>query len=312
MEGRGVMMPQEPLIAGVELGGTKTVVVLSRGARIIDQRAFPTGAPKPTLDHIRAQLSEWTERERIAAFGIAAFGPVQLDPEGEGYGEVLSTPKPGWQGVNLLDELAAGLPCPVALDTDVNGAALAEWAWGAGKGLQSLCYITIGTGVGGGLIVNGAPVRGAMHPEIGHVRVPRVPHDDFAGTCTFHGDCIEGLICGPALAARFGMAGDRIGADHPLWANVASDLAHLVCSLLLTLSVQRILIGGGVGMGRTHLLPQVRQLVLERLAGYLPYVTEQTIGDIVTPPQLGVRAGPLGAVALALSTLDGGMAFQPE
>lgn len=295
------MIAREPLLAGVELGGTKLIVATARGRRIVDRHAMPTGRPEETLPAAAAILQEWHARAAFAAIGIASFGPVRLDPGAPDYGHMLATPKPGWSGADIVGPLTAGLPCPVGFDTDVNGAALAEARWGAGADgtVRSLCYITIGTGVGGGLVLDGQAVHGAMHPEIGHIRLRRAAGDAFAGTCPFHGDCIEGLVSGPALAARFGMAGELVPAAHPGWDHVAADLAELAASIMLTTSVQRVLIGGGVGMGRADLLDRVRSGVVARLGGYLPHVDAGSLGAMVTTPVLGADAGPLGAIAVA-------------
>ncbi len=295
-----------PLVAGVELGGTKLILATARGQALERRHAIPTGAPDETLAQAAAILREWHAQEPVAALGIASFGPIMLDRSRPDYGRMLPTPKPGWSGADIVGPLAAALPAlPHAFDTDVNGAALAEARWGAGRGetAPSLCYITIGTGLGGGIVIDGRPVHGALHPEIGHVRIRRAPGDGFAGVCPFHGDCIEGLVSGPALAARFGMPGDHIPADHPGWDVVASDIAELLASLLLTTSVRRVLIGGGVGLGQAHLLPHIRMRLVEGLSGYLPHVTAATVGSIVTPPVLGADAGPLGAIAMALAAL---------
>ena len=300
-------MSAEPLLAGVELGGTKVFVLRARGRTILDRVSIPTRGPDETLGEATAVLSRWHEQEPFAAIGIASFGPLRLDRAASDFGSMLPTPKPGWSGADIVGALTSGLDCPFAVDTDVNGAALAEWRWGAGAQAErpsdSLCYITIGTGLGGGLVVNGRPLHGAMHPEIGHIMVRRVPGDSFAGTCPFHSDCIEGLVSGPALAARFGMPGDRIGDDEPGWDNVASDIAQLVGTVLLTTAARQVLIGGGIGMGRPRLIPMVRAKLLGVLGGYLPFVDEASVKRIVGAPVLGDQAGPLGAVALALDAL---------
>lgn len=302
-------MSAPPLVAGVELGGTKMIVLRARGRDVIEQVSIPTTTPQDTLGAGAQILRRWQAGEGFAALGIASFGPLRLDPAAADFGHILPTPKPGWTGADIHGSLAAVLPCPVAIDTDVNGAALAEMRWGAGaeEGMASdcLCYITIGTGLGGGFALNGRPVHGAMHPELGHILVRRAPGDDFAGTCPFHGDCIEGLVSGPALARRFGMPGDRIPSDDPRWDHVAHDIAQLVGTILLTTAARQVLIGGGVGMGRAGLLDRVRGKVVAQLGGYLPYVDAGSIARIVRAPALGDRAGPLGAVALALDRMNG-------
>lgn len=297
-----------PYLAGVELGGTKVFVLRARGQAIEERVMIPTTTPQETLGAAAAQLRRWHEAEPFAALGIGSFGPLRLDRAAADFGHMLPTPKPGWTGADIYGALAGVLPCPAAIDTDVNGAALAEVRWGAGAEGDTpsdcLCYITIGTGLGAGFALHGRPLHGAMHPELGHIFTRRKAGDAFEGACRFHGDCIEGLISGPALAKRFGVAGDRIAVDDPRWDDVAHDIAQMVGTILLTTAARQVLIGGGVGMGRSDLLDRVRTLVVAQLAGYLAFVTTETIDAIVRPPALGDQAGPLGAVALAMDALE--------
>lgn len=292
------------LIAGVELGGTKAVTLLARGQRIIKQTRVATTGPGETLGHIRSQLFEWYEDEPFAALGIASFGPIRVDPGADDFGYMLATPKVGWSRADIAGTLTRELCCPWQIDTDVNAAALAEWHWGAATGLSGVCYITLGTGVGGGLLLDGASLHGALHPEIGHLKMRRAPGDHFAGVCPFHGDCVEGLISGPALLARFGRAGEEVADDDPQWSFVAHDLAALIAAVALTASPGRVLIGGGIGVGRPALLERVRSNVVAELSGYLPHVTAESVDSFVVQAGLGHRAGPLGAVALGYRALD--------
>ena len=285
--------------AGIELGGTKSTAVLAEGHRIIRSSTFPTADPRSTLNRLHEQLARWHGERPLAAIGIASFGPLQLRANDPAFGQMLATPKPGWRGAAVAAELTSGLVCPWQIDTDVNAAALAEYLWGSATGCQSVCYITIGTGVGGGLVVGGQTVHGAMHPEIGHLRLRRRNGDPFAGTCPFHGDCVEGLVSGPALAARFGMAADTIPDDDPRWHDVAADMAELVTTLLLTTSAERILFGGSVSLARAFLLPLVRDIAIEKVGSYLPFLDPQRAIEIIALAGLGADAGPLGAIALA-------------
>ena len=291
-------------IAGIELGGTKALAVLARGNEILASARFATTTPNETLGVLVDTLKGWKRREGFAALGIASFGPLRLDPGAPDFGAMLATPKAGWSGADIAGALSAVAGCPWRIDTDVNAAALAEWRWGAGQGLDSLCYLTLGTGVGGGLLHGGRPVHGALHPEIGHLRLRRASGDDFPGSCPFHGDCIEGLLSGPALQARFGATGEEIPADDLRWSLVAHDLAQLIGALLLVTSPQKILIGGGIGMGRSFLLECAWQHVVADLAGYLPFVPGDTALDLVALPALGDKAGPLGAIALGEAALN--------
>ncbi|HWU13296.1 MAG TPA: ROK family protein [Caulobacter sp.] len=293
-----------PLIAGVELGGTKAIALLARGRDIIAQRRVPTTSPAETLGTLRAQLAAWNAQDPIEALGVASFGPIRLDRAAPDYGRMLITPKEGWSGYPVFAGLAAGLDCPQSLDTDVNAAGLAEWRWGGGQDLVSLCYLTIGTGVGGALLTHGKPVHGALHPEIGHLKLRRAHGDCFAGICAHHGDCIEGLVSGPALRARFGGPPDAVADDDPQWRFVVHDLVELVCAIQLTASPQKILIGGGVGMSRPFLFDLIRQGLVEKLGGYLSYLTGNVARSWVERPHLGDNAGPLGAIALGLSSLE--------
>lgn len=283
--------PRPPL-AGVELGGTKCVCILARGPdAILDRVTIPTRGPGETLSAIGAVLDSW----RFAALGIASFGPLDL-----GSGIIGGTPKAGWSGVDLTT-LRRGTP--TVIDTDVNGPALAEGRWGAAQGLASWTYITVGTGVGVGSIIAGQPVRGLGHSEAGHLRVPNP--GGWPGICPFHGDCVEGLASGPAIAARAGKPGNDLTPDDPIWPIVADVLATLCHNLVFTAVPERILIGGGVAAGQPFLLPMVRLRLLASLGNFATGAAIARYPDLyLAPPGLGTDAGPLGAIALAASTLD--------
>ncbi|UUR08118.1 ROK family protein [Sphingomonas glaciei] len=273
-------------LAGVELGGTKCVCILAHGpSEILAQVTLPTGERDATLASIRATLDGW----RFAALGIASFGPLDL-----ARGCIGNTPKPGWSGADLTT-LGAGVP--TVIDTDVNGASLAEGRWGAARGLASWAYVTVGTGIGVGSIVAGRPVTGLGHSEAGHLRVPR-SDPTWPGACRFHGDCVEGLASGPAIAARTGRRGETLPPDHPVWAEVAEALAGLCHNLALTSLPERILVGGGVVTGRPELLTLVRARLAASLAGYGASAGLDLDNYLITPA-LGPLAGPLGAIALA-------------
>jgi fructokinase len=290
------MTLDEPMLAGVELGGTKCICILARGPQdVADRVELPTANPAETLTAIRAVLDGWT----FAALGIGSFGPLDLAPGSPDYGSIVNTPKPGWAGTSLLG-LSDG---PVAIDTDVNGAALAEGRWGGARNLDSWAYITVGTGIGVGSIVAGAPVRGLGHSEAGHVRVPRSA-DGWAGLCPFHGDCVEGLASGPAIEARAGMPGRDIAANHAAWGFAADALAALCHNLAFSTLPERILIGGGVAVGQPQLLPLIRERLINSLGGYSTGPTiAQHIETYLALPSLGAMAGPLGTIALARHAL---------
>ncbi len=290
------------LLGAVEAGGTKFVCAVGTGPDDIRaQVRLPTMAPAQTL---AAMLDFFSEHEAssgpLASIGVASFGPVDLHPGSPTYGYITNTPKPQWAQTNLVGALASLFACPIGFDTDVNGAALGEARWGAGRDARVLVYVTIGTGLGGGILIDGKPVHGLLHPEMGHIRVVKHSTDaDFAGACPFHGDCLEGLASGPAIAARWGTSLDKLPPDHPGWERQAHYLAHLCANLLLTVSADRILLGGGV-MQTPALFPRVRAETLALLNGYLA-VTD--LDGIIQPPALGQQAGLAGAFALALAAL---------
>ena len=281
--------------AGVELGGTKCVVLLARGpGEVVARETVPTTTPDETLDAIARTLGGWD----FEALGIASFGPVDLDTGSATYGRITSTPKPGWAGADVLGRLRRdGLPA--AFDTDVNGAALAEMRWGAGRGFDDFAYVTVGTGVGVGLIANGLPMRGFAHCELGHVRVARLAGDDFPGSCPFHGDCVEGLAAGPSLIARVGAERvQSLPADDPVWTSVAWALAQLCHAIVCAAAPRATVVGGGVLDNQPHLLQRIERMLVESLNGYMNLPEGQ---PYLRPPKLGRDAGPLGAIALAMS-----------
>jgi len=292
------------LIAGVELGGTKGVALLARGTEILTQVRVPTATPAETLGALADWLQSQYAATPFAALGIASFGPLGLNRAQSDYGFITQTTKQNWNNTDVVGAFNSWFNGPLGFDTDVNGPALAEQRWGVSQGCAVHVYLTIGTGVGGGLVANGAPLHGFVHPEMGHVRVRRVAGDDFAGVCPFHGDCLEGLVSGPALAARTGVAGEHLSPDHPVWANVAQEIAELMVTLILTASPQKILIGGGVGMGQGFLFTLIRDAVAHRLKGYVAGLDRAALDTLIMPPALGDRAGPLGAIALGLNALS--------
>jgi fructokinase len=291
------------MLAGVELGGTKCVCVLAtREGEILAQERVDTEAPDVTLPRIRAVLRQWFgEGHSIGALGLASFGPIVVDRGSTGWGRIGQTPKPGWSGVDIVAALADGLGVPVALDTDVNGAALAEMQWGAAAGLSDFAYATIGTGVGVGLIVGDKPICGFGHAEIGHMRIARVPGDTWPGSCPYHGGCVEGLAAGPAIVARAGKHASLIAADDPIWHFVGHAIAQMLHNIVLTATPRRILLGGGVISAQPQLFPIIRRELQESLAGYVSSLELDRIDDYVAPPGLGTLAGPLGPIALAAS-----------
>jgi fructokinase len=294
------------LFGCVEAGGTKFVCAIGNDrGDILAQERFPTTDPTSTLAATRDFL-----RQRggapgtLAAIGVASFGPVELDKASARYGFIGKTPKPGWSSTDIAGTLGREFSCPIGFDTDVNAAALAEHRWGAARDVKSLVYLTIGTGIGGGVLVDGAPIHGLMHPEVGHIYPRRHPLDlGFAGVCPFHGDCLEGLASGPAIIARTGCTLPQLDESHPQWEIEADYLGQLCAQLVVTVSPHRIVMGGGV-MSQTCLLPPIRQRLRHWLGGY---VDRREILDgadrYVVAPELGDRAGVLGALVLAMDAL---------
>ena len=250
----------EELFGGIEAGGTNFVCAIGSGrGDIRHQTEFSTTTPDETL--ARATGFFQSQDVDLAALGIASFGPVDLDPASPTYGHITSTPKPDWAETDIVGRMHQALGRPVGFDTDVNGAALGEYRWGAAKGLDTFIYLTVGTGIGGGGMVAGRLMHGLVHPEMGHIRVPHDrAADPFPGICPFHGDCLEGLASGPALEARWGQSPERLPDGHRAWALEAQYLALALANFICTLSPQRIILGGGVMEG-PGLLPMIREAI---------------------------------------------------
>ena len=283
----------------IEAGGTKFICITAAApGEILAETRFPTTTPQETLGKA---ITFFKEQPPIQSLGIAAFGPLDLDPASPQFGFITATPKPDWSFIDELGILKEALGIPVAIDTDVNAAALSEATWGAGKGLSNVVYFTIGTGIGGGCVVNGAPLHGLVHPEMGHMRLPHDRLlDPFSGICPFHQDCFEGLASGPAMRARWRVPAETLPKNHPAWELEADYIALALHNIICTLSPQKIILGGGV-MQQTHIFPLVHSRVKALLNQYVhsPAITEN-IQDYIVPPQLGSRSGVLGGLALAL------------
>ncbi len=285
------------LIGGIEAGGTKFVLVTGTSPTDITARhVIQTRAPEETL----AQAADWfAQQGAISALGIGSFGPVDLDPASSGWGHITNTPKPGWAQCNIAGYFGRRLGVPVGFDTDVNAAALAEATYGAGRTATSLVYITIGTGIGGGLVIDGKPVHGTAHPEMGHIFVRRAgPGDDWPGNCPHHGACLEGLSSGPAIIARWGASLSELPPGHEAHALVAGYLAQLCHNLFAMLAVEVIVLGGGV-TNAPGLFGKIKELVGEIGASYLPGRERQSI----VAPALGENSGVVGSLSLAHAAL---------
>jgi len=293
-----------PLYGGVEAGGTRFVCAIgSSPDRFEEEISFATTTPEETIDRTIAFFQQYQRRGSLSAVGVGSFGPVDLNPSSPTFGYITTTPKPGWANTEFFGRISRALEVPVGFDTDVNAAALGEATWGAAKGLETFIYMTVGTGIGGGGMVNGQLLHGLLHPEMGHLRLPHdLDQDPYPGACPFHGDCFEGLAAGPALLGRWGHRAEELTADHPAWRLEAHYLALGLANLICTLSPQRIILGGGI-MQQTALFPMVQRNVQQLLNEYLqaPAILQQ-IDQYIVPAALGNRVGVLGAIALAKKT----------
>lgn len=289
-------------VAAVELGGTRAAVTVGDTPdSCATPVPLPTTTPAETLQRIGDALemldrAGWTF-DRI---GVASFGPLGVTTGRPDWGRIGATPKPGWSGADIAGALQDRFGLPVVVDTDVNGAAMGEGRWGSARDCASHAYVTVGTGVGIGVVVNGRPVHGLSHPEAGHLRPRRLDGDAYPGRCAWHGDCLEGLISGPALAERLGRRADDLPDDHELFITAGRYLGDALASVCLVVSPERIVIGGGVGR-RPAVLSAARQALECALNGYVPEVSGR-MGDFLTAPRLGAHSGLFGAMALALDS----------
>ncbi len=298
------MSQERPLFAGIEGGGTKFVVAVGTAeGEILAETRIPTTTPEETLsrcvDFLQAQENSLG---KLAAIGIATFGPLDLQPASANYGHILPTPKLFWTDADLLGPLRKAFSVPMAVDTDVNGAALGEWRWGAAQGLDNFIYLTIGTGIGGGGMLNGKLMHGLLHPEMGHIPLPTTVED--VCKCPFHDDCFEGMASGPAIEHRWGVKAEELPGGHPAWEVEASHIARALRSFICTLSPERIILGGGV-MSQAHLFPLIREKTLAELNGYIQSseILER-IDEYIMPVALEGKAGILGAFVLAEQALE--------
>jgi fructokinase len=286
------------MFGAIEAGGTKFVCATGTGPDDLASSQIPTTSPEETLG---AAIEFFRPvAGRLDALGIASFGPVDLNTASPTWGHITSTPKAGWRNYDLAGVVGRALGIPVGFDTDVNGAALGEARWGAGRGFSDFLYLTVGTGIGGGAMVGGRILHGFSHPEMGHIRIPHDPNDPYPGGCPFHTGCLEGLACGPAIQQRWGMAAGDLPAEHAAWALEAHYLALGVANWMFTLSPRRVILGGGV-MQQSQLFPLIEKELHRILNGYITIPPA-----FLAPPVLGQRAGVLGALVLAEQALNAG------
>ena len=286
------------MYGGIETGGSKWECAVGTGPDDIrDTETIPTTTPDETIDRA---ITFFERAKPVDAIGIGSFGPVDRNPSSSSWGHITTTPKPGWANTDIGPEVQRRLSVPVAFDTDVNAAALGEQRWGAAQGLDTFCYITIGTGIGGGGMAGGNLLHGLVHPEFGHLRVPHdAAADPFAGTCPYHGDCWEGLASGTAIRSRWGRPAEELAGRDDVWELEAYYVALGLVCVISVLSPQRIIVGGGVGTA-PRLLDRVQSEVVTLLNGYLGAdLLGEGIADYIVAPALGRRSGVLGAIALA-------------
>jgi fructokinase len=282
------------LYGGIEAGGTKFVCAVGTGPDDLIIQTFATTSPQQTL----ALVIQFFKQYDLAAIGIGSFGPIDLDKHSVTYGYITSTPKQGWEQFDFVGALTKAFAIPIGFDTDVNAAALGENKWGAAQGLTDFIYLTVGTGIGGGAMVNGQLIHGLMHPEMGHILIQQHPCDDFDGICPFHKNrCLEGLASGPAIEKSWGKPANELHSEHIAWEIEADYLAQALVNYMCILSPQKIILGGGV-MNQRHLLDKISEKVQQKINAYiaLPNLT-----DFIVLPELADKAGVLGALALAIN-----------
>jgi fructokinase len=290
------------IYGGIEAGGTKFVCGIGNpDGEVLERVVIPTRDPEKTLGEVVDYFKEIEKRQKIHGIGLASFGPLDLDKDSPTYGYITSTPKLPWRHFNIKGELESVLNLTIPFDTDVNAAALAEYKWGAAQGKENVVYLTVGTGIGGGALVNGRLLHGLLHPEMGHILIRGdADSPEFSGVCPYHQHCLEGCASGPAMLSRWGIPPEDIPPDHPAWELEAQFLAEGLMNIILILSPNIIILGGGV-MAQKSLFPMVRENVLRLLNGYIQNaVLLENIEEYIVPPKLGNNAGLLGAIALAL------------
>ncbi len=284
-------------IGGIEAGGTKMVCAVGdEKGELFERVTIPTRQPEETFEEMIRYFSD----KQIEALGIGCFGPVDLNRSSATYGFITSTPKPGWKNTDVVGRFQKALSVPVGFDTDVNGAILGEVMLGAAVGCENAIYITVGTGIGVGVYVNGGLLHGLVHPEGGHILLAKHPKDTYSGKCPYHGCCFEGLASGPAIEERWGKKAELLADEMNVWELESYYIAQAITNYILTYSPQKIILWGGV-MHQNQLFEQIRAKVPELLSGYIqhPAVTEK-IADYIVPPALGDNPGILGAIQLGV------------
>ena len=287
-------------IGALEAGGTKMVVAIgNEHGEIIDRVSIPTESPETTMP----ELVDYFKRSKVDALGIGCFGPIDLNKESTTYGYITSTPKLPWRNYNIVGTFSEALNVPIGFDTDVNASAIGEATWGSAKDVKNSIYITIGTGVGVGVIIDGKPLHGMLHPEAGHILLAKHPRDTFKGACPYHENCMEGLAAGPAIEARYGKKAYELSDQVEVWELEGYYIAQALVNYILTLSPQRIILGGGV-MHQEQLMPIIHREVLRMLNGYILTPQLQDIGNYIVLPKLNDNQGIMGCIRLALNEME--------
>jgi fructokinase len=292
------------IYGGIEAGGSKFVCGIGDAqGHVLDQITIPTSEPEETIEEVLGYFQRIQQNQPLQRIGLASFGPIDLNPASKTHGYITSTPKQKWQYFDIKGRLENSLGFSIPFDTDVNAAALAEHLWGVAVELENVVYITVGTGIGGGAMVNGRLNHGLLHPEMGHIRLRAEGSDQgFKGICPFHDYCLEGLASGPAIKSRWGLPAEELPENHPAWLDEAGYLAEGIANIILVISPEIVVLGGGV-MQQDFLFPMIQEIVQRQLNSYIQRseIIDQ-IENYIVPAMLGKQAGLLGAIALAIKT----------
>lgn len=284
------------IYGGIEAGGTKMICVIGdENGKILDRMQIPTKTPEETMPI----MIDYFKGKDIKALGIACFGPIDLNRDSKTYGYITSTPKLAWKNYDIVGAFKKELGVPIGFDTDVNGSLLGEITWGCAKGLTDALYLTIGTGVGGGVMAGGKLLHGMLHPELGHIKMAVADGDTYKGKCPYHGSCFEGMAAGPAIEDRWGKKAVELADDDKVWDLESTYIAQALCTYILTLSPQIIILGGGV-MHQEQLFPLIRKKVLEQLNGYIVTKELKDIDNYIVPASLNDDQGIMGSIKLAM------------
>lgn len=286
-------------LGALEAGGTKMVCAIGdESGEIFERTSIPTETPEITVPKLIAYFQE----KKVEALGIGCFGPIDLNRKSDTYGHITTTPKLAWANYDIVGAFQDALGIPVGFDTDVNGSALGEATWGCTQGLENSMYITIGTGVGAGIISNGKLLHGMLHPEAGHILLAKHPKDTYEGKCPYHKTCLEGLAAGPAIEARWGKKGTELAAQSEVWELEAYYIGQALVNYIVTLSPQRIILGGGV-THQEQMMPLIRKEVKTQLAGYIKTKELDNLENYIVLPSLNDNQGIMGALKLALDEI---------